>query len=404
LNLETTSWNEVLVRQSFLPSDAEAILKIPICDQLEDCVAWHPDSKGIFSVKSAYKIYVLAQDDGRQVGQSNGNIGSEWETNIWNRLWKLDCPPKVHHFLWRFARDSLPLRMNIEKRHVELDTRCAVCKAMSETGGHLFIACRDASKVWSSLALDHVRQRLLSCNSAMEVMDQVLDLSYDEKMKAVALLWCWWTERNKANRGERRLPLNILQVSINNYTEEWRVHLKKDPKKPMNQIQSWQPPPVDWVLLNTDGAFSYVTNRGGWGAIARDHDGDMIIAEAGSVPSAANAFHTETYAVLRAIDMAVRLGFGRIIIATDCQNLQRAITSSEFDLAELGVLFCEVKFLLQTEFIEHRVIFVPRVCNKPAHELATLGLNGVSNEHQVWLDQVPVDVSRALYGDSTVQI
>jgi hypothetical protein len=72
-------------------------------------------------------------------------------------------------------------------------------------------------------------------------------------------------------------------------------------------------------------------------------------------------------------------------------------------MAELGALFREAKFLLRTEFIDHHITFVPRVCNKPAHALAVLGLAGVSNDHQVWMDQVPAEVSRALYGDFAVQ-
>jgi ribonuclease HI len=80
--------------------------------------------------------------------------------------------------------------------------------------------------------------------------------------------------------------------------------------------------PTDWIMLNTDGAFSPVTNKGGWGVVARDNDGDLIVAETGSVSDAIDALHTETMAVLKAITIAVRLGFGRIIIATDCQNLQ----------------------------------------------------------------------------------
>jgi predicted enzyme related to lactoylglutathione lyase len=49
-------------------------------------------------------------------------------------------------------------------------------------------------------------------------------------------------------------------------------------------------------------------------------------------------------------------GFGRIVIATDCQNLQIAITSSDYDLSELGALFREAKFLLRTEFIEQQYL------------------------------------------------
>jgi hypothetical protein len=125
-------------------------------------------------------------------------------------------------------------------------------------------------------------------------------------------------------------------------------------------------------MLNTDGAFSPVTNKGGWGV--RDNDGDLIVAEASSVSDAIDALHTKTMAVLKAITMAVRLGFGRIIVATDCQNLQRALTSSDYDMAELGALFREAKFLLRTEFIDHHITFESHVCNKPAHALAALGL------------------------------
>jgi hypothetical protein len=150
-------WKENVVRQTFTHADAKAILKIPICDQMEDYIAWHPDSKGIFSVKSAYRIYTETTNDDRQAGSSSGGVGSEWERNIWNRLWKLDCPPKVHHFLWRFARDSLPMRMNIQKRHVKLDARCAVCHTLFESGGHLFVACHEVSKVWHALSMEQNR-------------------------------------------------------------------------------------------------------------------------------------------------------------------------------------------------------------------------------------------------------
>jgi hypothetical protein len=97
--------------------------------------------------------------------------------------------------------------------------------------------------------------------------------------------------------------VNKLQASIVAYTQEWKLHLKKDPKQAVNRIQSWQPPPVDWIMLNADAAFSSVTGRGGWGALARDNDGDLIVAEAGSVPAAIDALHVETFAVLKAITM-----------------------------------------------------------------------------------------------------
>lgn len=53
------AWNKQLVRTIFLPIDAEAVLKLPVCTRnIEDFWAWHPDKKGKFSASSAYKFMI----------------------------------------------------------------------------------------------------------------------------------------------------------------------------------------------------------------------------------------------------------------------------------------------------------------------------------------------------------
>jgi hypothetical protein len=36
-----------------------SLLKIPIAENAEDLIAWHYDNRGVFSVKSAYKVLDL---------------------------------------------------------------------------------------------------------------------------------------------------------------------------------------------------------------------------------------------------------------------------------------------------------------------------------------------------------
>lgn len=52
----TGQWDSQLVRQTFMQGDAEMILALPIHTELDDLIAWHYDSRGIFSVKPAYKV------------------------------------------------------------------------------------------------------------------------------------------------------------------------------------------------------------------------------------------------------------------------------------------------------------------------------------------------------------
>ena len=47
----TASWNEEVIRKVFLPIDAEAILRIPVCTRnIDDFWAWYPEKKGNFTV------------------------------------------------------------------------------------------------------------------------------------------------------------------------------------------------------------------------------------------------------------------------------------------------------------------------------------------------------------------
>lgn len=73
--------------------------------------------------------------------------------------------------------------------------------------------------------------------------------------------------------------------------------------------------------------------------------------------------------------MAADYGMGRVHFETDCISLQKAVSSSNQDRGPLGVLFREIKFILQTSFIEFKILYCPRACNIPAHVLAASGSN-----------------------------
>jgi hypothetical protein len=52
-------WREDMICQCFLPIDVAAILSIPLCTRRQtDFRAWNYDSKGIFLVRSAYRMMI----------------------------------------------------------------------------------------------------------------------------------------------------------------------------------------------------------------------------------------------------------------------------------------------------------------------------------------------------------
>jgi hypothetical protein len=221
--------------------------------------------------------------------------------------------------------------------------------------------------------LEDVRLKLLPCCSALEVLQEILELPLDEKLLSIALLWCCWTERNRGNHGEKHHTVDQFQFSVRRHVDEWKQHLQENKSQSSMQDSRWEAPDCEYVKINFDASFSEPTRGGGWGAICRDSTCAIQFAAAGPLFMIADAMHAEAMALSNAIQVAEQLGVGRVVFETDCLNLKQAINSSDYDYASLGILITDLKFRLRMSFIDARVVFTPRVCNKPAHELVALG-------------------------------
>ena len=95
INPVTGEWDEQLIHDLFWPKDAAEILRIPIDEQMEDWPAWHFDAKGLFSVKSAYKLVVAVRDNSseRDASSSRNEVSDVGQFN-WVRIWQLQVPKK----------------------------------------------------------------------------------------------------------------------------------------------------------------------------------------------------------------------------------------------------------------------------------------------------------------------
>jgi hypothetical protein len=197
-------WDEELVRATFWHEDAEVILSVPVHEGMDDMLVWHYNRNGIFSVKSAYKVYIADRDQNRANGQSGSSSASLASGDqIWKRLWKVDCPKKMLHFMWRLCHNSLALRVNLKRRGVKLENLCCLlCGRFDEDGAHLFFKFKCVKGVWAALQMEDVRSKLAQPLSAMELVWEVLKLEDSVQRRVITLLYLWWTERCRVREGE----------------------------------------------------------------------------------------------------------------------------------------------------------------------------------------------------------
>ena len=236
------------------------------------------------------------------------------------------------------GHNSLPVKMNLQRRGLDLETLCPMCHRLDEDCGHIFLKCKFAKSVWREANLESVRGVLLECANASQMLEALLNLDENTRLLSITLLWKIWNVRNSVNDGDHPPVPAVVVSSAFQYFADFISYLCRPHAVPAPTPDRWIQPPVDFLKINIDGSFCRETQSGGWGFCIRDCHGDVYGAGMGQLSHVADAFQAETIACIKAIEFAAEVGMGRIIVETDSTMLMSALQSTDFDLARHGVL------------------------------------------------------------------
>ena len=129
LIMPDAQWDSTLISEIFLPIDAQTIMSIPLCTRhVDDFWSWIHEKNGVFSVRSAYRMLVNTRV--RREAWLEGRANSsdlDRDSKAWEKLWKVNVPPKVKIFLWRLAQQSLPTADLLHHRNMSTITSCSFC-------------------------------------------------------------------------------------------------------------------------------------------------------------------------------------------------------------------------------------------------------------------------------------
>lgn len=118
--------------------------------------------------------------------------------------------------------------------------------------------------------MGETREKLMLCNSAHSMLQELWRCDEDTQLKAVTFMWEWWNVRNKANAGEAApKPQAVCHRVEKMLIESLGLRKPNKPPRPPD-IHKWSKPPVHHVKVNFDGAFDENTCAGGWGYVVRD--------------------------------------------------------------------------------------------------------------------------------------
>jgi len=86
--------------------------------------------------------------DRTRIRNSDVNVASVFENQVWKKIWKLKVPQKIRVFWWRVVHEFLPARHILCSRHVEPIANYDVCEADEESIRHVLIECTVARAFW----------------------------------------------------------------------------------------------------------------------------------------------------------------------------------------------------------------------------------------------------------------
>ncbi|XP_071729080.1 uncharacterized protein [Rutidosis leptorrhynchoides] len=136
--LQNWSWNRTVTgrAQAELGNLIELINSYAKHDKDVDFWVWKLDPSGLFTTKKLSRIIDYAT-----IG---ANVNSQNET-LKNYL----VPKKVELLIWRVLKRRVPVRIELDKRGIDLDSvRCPLCDDVVETIEHAFIFCRHSMDLW----------------------------------------------------------------------------------------------------------------------------------------------------------------------------------------------------------------------------------------------------------------
>ena len=95
----------------------------------------------------------------------------------------------------------------------------------------------------------------LSKRSAKEVIEALMSMKEEVRVKFCYTLWMCWSEHNRIREGESRRSACWLAHSILVQIEEWKKTIVQKISSSNDRISKWEKPEAGFVKVNCNAAF-----------------------------------------------------------------------------------------------------------------------------------------------------
>ncbi|CAI0548092.1 unnamed protein product, partial [Linum tenue] len=270
---------------------------------------WFPEEDGRFRVRSAYAIATSYDESTQQ---------TDWRT-----IWQWEGPARAKHFLWLTIRDRLLTNAECERRHLTTITTCPRCKQSTETVLHVLRDCPFSRLVWMQLIPLSDHQRFFGSSQQVWILDNLRHQHFSLEFGITC--WALWRSRNDLVFAGKIVPPEAFIQRVRAWLPVVRKALDQDrlihrpsPPARTEELIHWQPPPPEWVCLNSDGSGFPSSGHAAAGGLIRDHLGRCLTAFAINLGTC-SITQAELRGVVEGLQVAWDAGHRRVLVQLDFQ-------------------------------------------------------------------------------------
>jgi ribonuclease HI len=224
----------------------------------------------------------------------------------------------------------------------------------------------------------------------------ILDNQPEETRNKLMFLW-WraWHLRNNSIFGDGKASINHSVSFLDGYYNTTSLiktglpeldrkgkgkieeHAELYPPKMVSLQERWHKPDQGWLKVNTDASYLMNESLGFWGAIVRDHTGNIVASAWSPIDRCCSVGEAEAIAAVEGIRLAVSLN-SPTILETDCQYVANALTSDHQDRSQARFAFIEARQIGQ-DLPYLKIKKISRTANRAAHLLAAYSRSNKCN-------------------------
>ncbi|XP_074355880.1 uncharacterized protein LOC141695540 [Apium graveolens] len=227
----------------------------------------------------------------------------------------------------------------------------------------------------------------------------------DNKKKEEVADVCWslWKARNELVWNKKACRLYVIVANAKQYLEQWRYAQRKVSYSMFPQSVegdgevSWVKPQESEIKVSVDAALFEEFNTSGIGLVARDSEGEMIMAKIICIKETLDPEMAEVIAIKEALSWTEKSPWQHITVESDCLLAVQSIRSKTPMLSPFGRMVKECRRLLPEQNTVS-LSFIKRSANIVAHELARASYFFPDREFDR-RSVVPIEVDVALKAD-----